>query len=271
MRFAKMIVNPSRSSSGAYFLHCWRKCVPHSVICWMQRLYTPVSPHGAMQWSQKGWDFCHLNVQTKKDSYPLRWIQEALKSMAGAAYFSTMDFKSGFWQVKMVPDLQQYTAFTVGNLGLYEFTCMPFGLCNAPVTFQHLMQNTLGELNLTYYVIYLNDVIVFGCTKEEHLECLRIMFEWFHKFNLKLKPSKCSFFQSEIVYLAHYVSQEGICPSQDNVHTVEEFPMCETYTQVHTFCGLMGHYRRFIKGFVHITWPQCVGKGGQDGPRATAC
>ena len=100
---------------------------------------------------------------------------------------------------------------------------MPFGPCNTPATFQHLMQNTLGESNLTYCVIYLNDVIVFGHTEEEHLEHLHVMFEWFREFNLKLKPSKCSFFQSEIVYLAHHVSQDGICPSQDNVCAVEEF------------------------------------------------
>ena len=88
-------------------------------------------------------DFCCLNVWTKKDSYPLPQIQEALESMAVAAHFSTMDFKSSFWQVKKAPDLQQYTAFTLRNLGFYEFTCMPFGLCNAPATFQHFMQNML--------------------------------------------------------------------------------------------------------------------------------
>ena len=92
--------------------------------------------------------------------------------MASAAHFSSMDFKSGFWQVKMVPGSQPYTAFTMGNLGFYEFTRMPFGLCNMPATFQRLMQNTLGKLNLTYCIIYLDDVIVFGHTEEEHLECL---------------------------------------------------------------------------------------------------
>ena len=160
-------------------------------------------------------DFCRLNAHTKKDSYPLPQIQETLESMAGTAHFSMMDFKSRFWQVKMAPESQQYTTFTMGNLGFYEFTHMPFGLCNAPTTFQHLMQNTLGELNLTYCVIYLVDIIVFRCTEEEHLEHLCIMFECFCKFNLKFKPSKCSFFQSEIVYLAHHISCEGICPSRE--------------------------------------------------------
>ena len=198
-------------------------------------------------------DFRRLNVWTKKDSYPLPWIQEALESMVGVTHFSTMDFKSGFWQVKMVPESQQYTAFTMGNLGFYEFTRMPFGLYNAPATFQCLMQNTFGELNLTYCVIFLDDVIVFGHLEEEHLEC--IVFEYFREFNLKLKPSKCLFFQSEIVYLAHHVSQEGIHPSRDNVHAIENFPMLETFTQVRTFCGLAGHYWHFIKGFAHIARP----------------
>ena len=147
---------------------------------------------------------------------------------------------------------QQYSAFTMGNLGFYKFTHMPFGLCNAPMTFQCLMQNTLRELNLTYCVIYLDDVIVFRRSEEEHLECLHIMFECFREYNLKLKPSKCLFFQSEIVYLAHHVSHEGICPSRENVCAIEEFLMLETFTQVCTFCGLVGHYWCFIKGFANI-------------------
>ena len=117
------------------------------------------------------------------------------------------------------------------------------------------MQNMLGELNLMYCMIYLDDVIIFGHTKEEHLECLRIVFERFREFNLKLKPSKCWFFQSEIIYLAHHVLQWGILLSSNNMQAVEEFLMPETYMQVHAFCGLVGHYQRFIKGFANIAHP----------------
>ena len=124
-------------------------------------------------------DFRHLNACMKKDLYPLPCIQEALESMAGSAHFSSMDFKSGFWQIKMASGSQQYTAFMVGNLGFYEFTRMPFRLCNAPMMFQCLMQNTLGELNLMYCVIYLDDVIVFGHTEEEYVEYLHMVFERF--------------------------------------------------------------------------------------------
>ena len=167
---------------------------------------------------EEGWHpaFLHgLNARMRKDLYPLPQIQNALESMAGLAHFLLMDFKSGFWQIKMAPGSQQFMAFTVENLGFYKFTHMPFRLCNALVTFQHLMQNTLGELNLTYCVIYLDDV--FGRMEEEHLEHLRVVFERFREFNLKLKPSKCSFFQSEIVYLAHHISWRGILPSWENV------------------------------------------------------
>ena len=151
-------------------------------------------------------DFRHLNAQMKKDLYPMPCIQEALESMPGSAHFSSMDFKSSFWQIKMAPESQQYMAFMVGNLIFYEFTHMLFRLCNTPATFQCLMQNTLGELNLMYCVIYLDDVIVFGSTEKEHLEHLCMVFERFQEFNLKLKSSKCSFFQSEIIYLAHHNS-----------------------------------------------------------------
>ena len=197
-------------------------------------------------------DFRRIKMQTKKDSYPLPRIQEVLESMAGAAHFSTMDFKSGFWQVHMAPESQQYTGFTVSNLGFYEFRRMPFGLCNAPAMVRRLMQNTLGELNLTYCIIYLDDVIVYGHTEEEHLEHLWIILERFWELNLKLKPSKCSFFQSEIVYLAHHVSKEGICQSDENIWAILEFPMPETYTEVRAFCGLSGHYRCFIRNFARL-------------------
>ena len=117
-------------------------------------------------------DFRRLNAHTKKDAYPLPRMQETMECMVGARLFSSMDLKSGFWQVKMSEESQQYTAFTVGSLGVYEFLRMPYGLCNAPATFQRLMQNCLSELNLTYALIYLDDVIVYSKTEEDHLHRL---------------------------------------------------------------------------------------------------
>ena len=114
-------------------------------------------------------DFRRLNALTVKDSHPLPRICETLESLAGAAHYSTFDLNSGFWQVSMDDASKQYTAFTLGSMGLYECESMPFGLCNALPTFQRLMQNCLGELNLTYCLIYLDDVIVFSEMPEEHL------------------------------------------------------------------------------------------------------
>ena len=139
-------------------------------------------------------DFRRLNARTKKDAYPLPRMQETMESMVGARYFSCKDLKSGFWQVQMDEESRQYTAFMVGSMGMYEFLRMPYGLCNAPATFQHLMQNCLGELSLTYALIYLDDVIVYSKTKDEHLVCLRAMLERFMEHGLKLKPSKCKLF-----------------------------------------------------------------------------
>ena len=122
-------------------------------------------------------DLRHLNTQTKKDAYPLPRMQETMESIVGAWHFSCMDLKSGFWQVKMAEESRQYTAFTVGSMGVYKFLRMPYRLYNAPAMFQRLMQNCLGELNLTYALIYLDDVIVYSKTEEEHLVCLRTMLE----------------------------------------------------------------------------------------------
>ena len=122
-------------------------------------------------------DFRHLNARTKKDSHPLPGGPETMESLVGARYFSMMDLKSGFWQVKMSEELHQYTAFTVGSLGIYEFLRMPYGLCNAPATFQRLVQNCLGELNLQYALIYLNDVIIYSRMPEEHLRHLQAVLD----------------------------------------------------------------------------------------------
>ena len=138
----------------------------------------------------------------KKDSYPLPRIQ-VLDSLVGAGHFSCLDLKSGFWQIKMEETSKQYTTFTVGNLGFLKCNCMPFGLCNVLVTFQWLMQNCLGKLNLIYSLIYLDDLIVFLQTAEEHLHQLHVVFDRLREYNLKLKLSKCSLFKEEINYLAH--------------------------------------------------------------------
>ena len=118
-------------------------------------------------------DFRKLNSLTRKDSHPLPRIGETLDSLVGSTIYSTFDLTSGFWQVPMAEESKQYTAFTLGSMGLFECDRMPFGLCNAPAMFQRLMQNCLGELNLTYCLIYLDDVIVYSKDPEQHLARMR--------------------------------------------------------------------------------------------------
>ena len=117
-------------------------------------------------------DFCHLDACMKKDSYSLLGIQEAGRCRP----FSCLDLKSGFWQIKMDELSKQYTMFTISNLDFFECDHMPFGLCNVPATFQRLMQNCLRQLNLTYCLIYLDDIIIFS-QMAEHLHCLCIIFD----------------------------------------------------------------------------------------------
>ena len=200
-------------------------------------------------------NFCHLNACTKKDSYTLPRIQEVLESLVGTGHFSCLDLKSWFWQIKMEETSKLYTAFTVGNLGFFKCNWMPFGLCNAPATFQWLMQNCLGELNLIYCLIYLDDLIVFLQMAEEHLHWLHVVFDWLWEYNLKLKPSKCSLFKEEINYLAHQVSKWGIWHSNTNLKAITECALLQTYTEIRAFLGLVGHYRPFIKSFVWIAQP----------------
>ena len=155
----------------------------------------------------------------------------------------------------MDDESKQYTAFTLGIMGLYECESMPFGLCNAPPTFQRLMLNCLGELNLTYCLIYLDDVIIFSRTEEEHLERMHVVFDWFQEHGLKLKPSKCEVFKTEINYLAHHVSKRGVLPSKKNLEAIAQCPPPDNYTKVKSFVGLVGHYRCFVKGFTNIVAP----------------
>ena len=142
-------------------------------------------------------------MHVKKDSYPLPRIQEALESVVSAGHFLCLDCKLGFWQIKMEEASKQNTAFTVINLGFFECDHMPFGLCNMLTTFQRLMQNCLGKLNLIYCLIYLYNIIVFSQTVEKYLHRLHVVFDWFREYNLKLKPLKCSLFKEEINYLVH--------------------------------------------------------------------
>ena len=165
-------------------------------------------------------DFRCLNTCTKKDSYPIPKCLETMESLVEACYFSTMDLKSSFWQVKVYEVSHQYTAFTIGSMGVYKFLHMPYSLCNVLATFQHLMQNCLGELNLSFAMVYLDDVIVYSETPEDHLTWLQAVFDCFAHHRLRVKPSKCHFFKEEITYLGHEISAKGMLPGQKGIEEI---------------------------------------------------
>ncbi|MCG8625304.1 MAG: reverse transcriptase, partial [Proteobacteria bacterium] len=254
------------------FKERFRRIAPHNVEEVRQHVQEMLDG-GAIRPSQSPWcnavmlvrkkdgslrfciDFRRLNARTKKDSHPIPRGPETIESLVGARYFSTMDLKSGFWQVKVADDSRQYTAFTVGSMGIYEFLRMPYGLCNAPATFQRLMQNCLGELNLTFALVYLDDVIVYSRTPEEHLKRLHAVFDHFTQHGLKLKPSKCHFFKETINYLGHKISAEGMLPGEDGIKDIAKMAPPTTVTGVRRFIGATGYFRRFIKNFARIAKP----------------
>ena len=200
-------------------------------------------------------DLRKLNNRMVKDAYSLPRIESILDSLGGAKIFSTLDLKAGYWQVEMAEECKAYTAFTCGPLGFYECDTMPFGATNAPATFQRLMHDCLGELNMNWCIVYLDDIIIFSDTKEEHLKRLEAVFQKLCAAGLKLKPSKCFFFREEIEYLGHVVSGKGISTNPKKIEAVSKWPTLKTVYDVRSFLGFVGYYRRFIKNFSRITKP----------------
>ena len=200
-------------------------------------------------------DLRKLNDRTVKDAQTLPRIEESLDSLNGAVIFTCLDLKSGYWQVELDEESMPYTAFTVGPLGFYECIHMPFGLTNAPATFQRLMESCLGDLHLNWCIIYLDDIIVYSKTPEEHIERLDGVFAKLREAGLTLKPSKCEFLKSRITYLGHIVSKDGIETDPKKISAVLQWPKPTTVTQVRKFLGFTNYYRKFLHNYAKIAKP----------------
>ena len=200
-------------------------------------------------------DYRKLNSRTVRDAYAIPRIDDTLHLLAGAKYFSKLDLKSGYWQVELNEDDKAKTAFQAGPLGFFECNRMPFGLCNAPATFQRLMERCMGDINLRDCLIYLDDIIIFSSSFEEHLSQLDSVFTRLQEHNLKLKPSKCEFFRNQVVYLGHVVSEEGIQTDPSKIDAVKSWPVPKNTQDVRKFLGFTGYYRRFIRDYAAIARP----------------
>ena len=199
-------------------------------------------------------DYRKLNSLTRKDAYPLPRIDDTLNTLGGADWFCTMDLASGYWQIKMREEDKPKTAF-VTRKGLFQFKVMPFGLSNAPATFQRLMEKVLMGLQWQKCLVYLDDIIVFGRDFDETLVNLECVMERLKQAGLKLKPSKCRWFQKSVKYLGHIVSKKGIECDPEKVEAVQHWPVPATVKEVRQFLGFAAYYRKFIPNFSDIAKP----------------
>jgi len=196
-------------------------------------------------------DFRKLNQVTIKDCYPLPRIDETVDALGGAKFFSTLDLASGYWQVPVSEKDREKTAFCANNK-LFQFKVMPFGLCNAPSTFQRLMDTILRNLTWKYCLVYLDDIIVFSSNFDAHIERLELIFKELEIANLKLKPSKCNFIKENVNYLGFNISEKGLKPDSSKVRAVAEMNAPTNKDEIKRFLGAISYYRRFIKNFGDI-------------------
>ena len=197
-------------------------------------------------------DFRRVNSVTKKDAQPMPRIDDILEQLGGARYFSTLDLASRYWQVPLREEDREKTAFSVG-VDHYEFTVMPFGLTNASATFQRMMGNVLKGIKGC--LVFIDDIIIFSETWEEHQLILKEVFSRIRAAGLKVKREKCQFVQESVKFLGHIVSARGTEPDPSKIEAVRDFATPSSLTNVRAFIDMASYYRRFIKNFADIATP----------------
>lgn len=216
-------------------------------------------------------DYRQLNSRTRRDAFPLPRIEETLDSLSGAQWFSTIDLSSGYHQIPVTASDRPKTAFCT-PFGLFEFNRMPFGLCNAPSTFQRLMERIFGDQNGQSLWLYLDDIIVFSSDTDAHLERLELVLGRLQREGIKAKLEKCCFFQKKVRYLGHLVSPEGVSTDPEKVSAVSNWPRPRNIQELRSFLGFASYYRRFVEKFAKVAAPLhrlVAAQGGSKGRRVS--
>lgn len=199
-------------------------------------------------------DYRKLNKKIIPDKFPLPRIEEILEGLGRAKFFSVMDLFSGYHQIPLAKESRPCTAFSTDN-GFYQWTVLPFGINVAPSSFSRMMSIAFSGLSPQKAFTYMDDLIVIGISENHHLNNLKSVFEMCRKYNLKLNPDKCEFFKSEVTFLGHNCTSEGLKPDPKKIDTIINYPRPRDKDEVTRFCAIANYYRRFIENFSITTHP----------------
>jgi hypothetical protein len=199
-------------------------------------------------------DYRQLNKVTIKNKYPLLRIDDLFDQLGGESIFSKIDLRSGYHQVRIKGEDIHKNAFRM-RYGHYEFVVVPFGLTNAPATFMCLMNNVLNKFLDKFVLVFIDDILIYSKNGEENEEHIRLVLQVLREHQLYAKFSKCEFFQKQIHYLGHVLSEEGVAIEPDKIKSIMEWTTPKDILDIRSFMGLEGYYRRFIKGFSKIGCP----------------
>lgn len=209
-------------------------------------------------------DFQKLNDQTIRDRYPIRDVNLTLQSLGKAKIFSVIDLESGFHQILIKKTNREKTSFSV-NGAKYEFIRMPFGLKNAPSVFQRCVDDILREYIGKFAYVYVDDIIIFSNSPEEHIDHIRTIINSLHTANMKISSTKSHFFKKSVEYLGHIIQHGKITVDPEKIKTIKNYPVPKTLWDLRSFLGLAGYYRRFIKNYAHIAKPLTIHLSGENG------
>jgi len=197
-------------------------------------------------------DYRKLNQETKTDAYPLPRMDDLLEKFRTAKWFTAIDLASGYWQIEMEEEDKELTAF-ICSQGLYEFNIMPFGLKNAPPTFQRAMNKIFREYIDDFMNVYIDDIVIYSKSFEEHLEHIEKVLKRLKEVNMMIKMKKCEWAKRNVEYLGHIVGKDGLKPSPRLIEKVKRIREPENKTDIKSFTMLCSYYRKFIKNFSKIT------------------